>query len=185
MGRTAVRGRIRVRRSKNCHSLRRQYSPPPHGIQARPGAQTEDPQHVVPACTQTTLPPHGRHCPRQFCGVQNACAMTIDEPQAASAMTATCASSFRAHDLSLHEEPWKYAAEKSCDDPDGSHQNSPPGEENIPPTPPTPHGVGSHPVPVALVGECSIPVVQKVARVVRSSVAAGALIAPTSPLCAA
>jgi len=31
------------------------------------------------------------------------------------------------------------------------------------------HGVRSHPVPVALVGECSIPVVENVARQPRSS----------------
>ena len=66
---------------------------PPHGRQTRKGSQTEDPQHVAPGCTQTILPPHGWHCPRQFCGVQTAWAMTIDESQAASAMTASCASS--------------------------------------------------------------------------------------------
>jgi len=56
MRRTAVPGRIRVRRSKNCHSLRRQYSP---HMEYKPG-----PAHRLKTRSMSSLPAHKQYCRR-------------------------------------------------------------------------------------------------------------------------
>ena len=56
MGRTAVRHRIRARRSKNCHSLRRQYSP---HMEYKPC-----PAHRLKIHSMSCLVAHKQHCRR-------------------------------------------------------------------------------------------------------------------------
>ena len=56
MRRTAVPGRIKVRRSKNCHSLRRQYSP---HMEYKPG-----PARRLKTHSMSCLAAHKQYCRR-------------------------------------------------------------------------------------------------------------------------